>query len=343
LIQEELTLPQDRPKAEILAGHDYEVVEVPNGNIGRVIDPETYTGNIARVNGEWRSLDVRAEKKALYVKQQRPEGPGPLHGNFLEVANDSYEVIPNSIGWDLMEALFDEGLKLDTGFVLKGGAICVITAFLPEAVYLPGDSSRIFPFVSASWGHDGSRGLNVRSTNVREVCWNTFSASELVANAAGTQFTFRHTKNWRERVAEAKKVISGLAEQNEAYVEVLQEFASTPVDSGTKQRFALAVALDQRAKSTLRFKEDVAKGVYSPKVQRNAESAAEKVLALFNTASIPEAHKDTAYGLFLAGGEYLDHVRKYQSDDSYVGRTLLRDEPAKARLPKLIRDLVEVA
>ena len=242
-----------------------------------------------------------------------------------------------------MEALFSEGLKLDTGFVLKEGAICVLTAFLPEAIYLPGDTSRIFPFVSASWGHDGSRGLNVRSTNVREVCWNTFSASELVAGAAGTQFTFRHTKNWRERIEEAKKVIQGLGKQNELYVEMLQEYAATPVDSLTKDRFAMAVALDQRAKSTLQFKEDVAKGIYSPKVQRNAEKARDAVLALFNGPTIPDAHKETAYGLFLAGGEYLDHVRKYQTEDSYVGRTLLRDEPAKARLPKLIRDLVEVA
>jgi|GEM_PF-2206943 len=343
LIQEELTLPADREKAYQLAGHDFDVVEVPNGNIGKVVDPETYQGNLARVNGEWRSLDIRPEKKGLYVKQGTKEAPGQLNGNFLEVANDSYEVIPNGIGWDLMTALFDEGLKLDTGFVLQGGAICVVTAFLPEAVQITGDDSRIFPFVSASWGHTGNRGLSVRSTEVREVCWNTFSASEFLAESVGTQFNFRHTKNWRERIEEAKKVIKGLATQNEAYRELMEQYANTPVDHATRERFAMAVALDQRASSTLKFREDVAKGVYSPKVQRNAEAARDAVLALFNGPTVPEAHKLTAYGLILAGGEYLDHVRKYQTAESYVGRTLLRDEPAKARLPKLIRDLVEVA
>ena len=340
LIEEELELPRDREKAYVLAGHDYELVERPNGNVGRVVDPGTYKGNLARVNGEWRSLDIRPEKKGLYITQPRDGNPGPLHGNFIEVANDTYTVIPNGVGWDLMEAMFEQGLKLDTGFVLKGGAICVVTGFLPEAVYLPGDSSRIFSFVSASWGHDGSKGLSVRSTEVREVCWNTYSASELVAEAAGTQFNFRHTKNWREQVADAKKVIAGMGSGLEVYREQLEEFAATPVDHAIRERFAMAVALDQTAKSTVRFREDVANGVYSPKVQRNAEEARDKVLALFNGPTIPEAHKLTGYGLLLAGGEYLDHVRKYQSKETYVGRTLLRDEPAKARLPKLIRDLV---
>jgi len=345
LIQKELTLPADREEAYQLAGHDFEVVDVPAGTVGRKIDnPNEATGNVVRINGEWHTFRLEDSKKGSYITQRRQDGSnGPLHGNFIEIHNTSFENIPNGVGWDLMTALFDQGLKLDTGFVLKGGAICVVTAFLPEAVYLPGDPSKIFPFVSASWGHDGSKGLNVRSTNVREVCWNTYSTSELIAGAAGTQFTFRHTKNWRERVSEAKKVISGLATQNEAYVELLQRYAETPVDHATRERFAMAVALDQRAKSTLQFREDVAKGVYSPKVQRNAEAARDSVLALFNGPTIPEAHKLTAYGLILAGGEYLDHVRKYQSQDSYVGRTLLRDEPCKARLPKLIDDLVEVA
>jgi hypothetical protein len=48
----------------------------------------------------------------------------------------------------------------------------------------------------------------------------------------------------------------------------------------------------------------------------------------------------TGYGLFLAGGEYLDHLRRYNSQDSYVKRTLLTTNPLKAKLTNTIRELV---
>jgi hypothetical protein len=78
-------------------------------------------------------------------------------------------------------------------------------------------------------------------------------------------------------------------------------------------------------------------------VQSNVAKAEAKVKALFDGPTIPEAHRFTAYGLHMAGVEYLDHVRKAQSPESHVGRTLLRDEPAKARLTPLIRDIVASA
>ena len=82
----ELSLPEDRDEAYCLAGHNYEVIERPNGNVGRLVDPNTFAGNLTRVNGEWRSFDLRQDKKGLYVKQIDADGkPGLLHGNFLEV------------------------------------------------------------------------------------------------------------------------------------------------------------------------------------------------------------------------------------------------------------------
>lgn len=48
----------------------------------------------------------------------------------------------------------------------------------------------------------------------------------------------------------------------------------------------------------------------------------------------------TGYGLHLAGVEYFDHLRGYRSQDSYVKRTLLADNPAKANLIKTIHEVV---
>ena len=101
-----------------------------------------------------------------------------------------------------------------------------------------------------------------------------------------------------------------------------------------------ALVLDQKVASVPRFKADVAKGAYSVRVQNNVERAVASAKALFNGKTIPEEHRLTAYGLHMAGVEYLDHVRKAQSDATRVGRSLLRDEPAKARLSSLVREVV---
>jgi len=80
--------------------------------------------------------------------------------------------------------------------------------------------------------------------------------------------------------------------------------------------------------------------VISDRVLDNIMSARARVRGLFETPSIPEAHKNTAYGLVLAGGEYLDHLRGYNNSDTYLNRTLLREESLKARLIPMVRELV---
>jgi hypothetical protein len=47
--------------------------------------------------------------------------------------------------------------------------------------------------------------------------------------------------------------------------------------------------------------------------------------------------RGSAYGLVQAAGEYLDHARSYRTQDSYLGRTLLRPEPLKAKAVALAR------
>jgi len=82
----------------------------------------------------------------------------------------------------------------------------------------------------------------------------------------------------------------------------------------------------------------------SQRVKTNIETERGKVLGLFMAdparTTIPEAHALTGYGLFLAGGEYFDHLRPYREQGSYVKRTLLKDSRAKASLRRTIMEVV---
>jgi phage/plasmid-like protein (TIGR03299 family) len=333
------------------AGHDYTVVAVPNGNLERQpLTAEEFDAlkadrlqDIARVGGVWYGYKPNPSKKGLQIVQTRDGQPGPLDGKSIEVVNQSLAIIQNEAAYDFADLLTDLGFKPWAGITLRDGAECALTFKLDEPVRVTGDTSLTLPFFVLNWAHDGSGALRGRSTSIRAECWNTVSAGEAQGKRLGTEFSIKHTENWGLRVEDAKKAILGARQDIETYRAAMEEFAAIPVTRFDRDLFTTALVLDQKVKSVAQFKADAAKGAYTPRVQSNVAKAEAKVKALFDGPTIPEAHRFTAYGLHMAGVEYLDHVRKAQSPESHVGRTLLRDEPAKARLTPLIRDIVASA
>jgi phage/plasmid-like protein (TIGR03299 family) len=317
--------PATREEAIVLAGHDYSVVAAPV--FARFGTPEQ--PQYQEIPG-WRQM----------IAQSNGEQRSQFHGNLLHVAKDSYAVIQNEVAYDFADAMVDIGFTRWAGITLRDGAECALTFKLDEPVVIDGDNSVTLPYFVLSWAHDGSGALRGRSTSIRAVCWNTVSAGEAEGKRLGTDFSIRHTQNWKARVEDAKKALKGARADIEAYRTVMEEFAAIPVTREARELFVKALVLDQKVASVSRFKADVAKGAYSTRVQTNVENAVAGAMGLFNGKTIPEAHQLTAYGLHLAGVEYLDHVRRAHNDATRVGRSLLRDEPAKAKLNGLIREIV---
>lgn len=251
--------------------------------------------------------------------------------SILHVAQDSYEVLQNVYGHELFEAL-SKGARMDdgTGGTTNGGAVCYLAARVDEPVLVNGDNSPVFPYVVVTWSHDGSGALKARRTSVRVVCWNTLSFSEAEAKRSGTEFSFKHTKSAHLRIDEAKRIIAGARGDTAAFVELANELA------------AISVTDDQRELFVQTFVPKPVEQVISDQVLDNILDARAKVRGIFDSPTIPEAHRNTAYGLVQAGVEYLDHLRGYRNSETYLGRTLLRDEALKAKLVPMVRKLVTV-
>lgn len=334
LVMDELILPRDRDEAMLLAGHDFTVNERPNGNVGRELTIEEFNEattagrNVVFVGGKPHTFDLREEKKGLYISQPRGDDFGPLHGNFIQVVNNSMAIIPNEVGWDLLELIVGEGAKLDTGLTLKGGEVCVVTAFLDEPVTIPGDDSVVLPFLVVRWYHGGGA-MTTRSTSVRVVCANTDEAAAFQSAKYGTDFTFRHSANWKERVEDAKLAVQGLRDSFEEYTELARELTK------------IKVTKEQRELFVTTFLPIPPEALISDRVVKNVETARAAVRGILDGSTVPDAHKFTAYGLRLAGIEYLDHLRGYRNHDTYVGRQLLRTEPAKVKLAAMIKEVVK--
>ncbi len=303
-----------REEAMRLAGHDWDVVE-----------HEVFMSTSAQIE------HARSKKVGGWKAHVRSDNL-----DLLTIAKSSFERIPNRVAYDVAEILFDQGFQFETGITLDGGRLCAITLKLDEPITITGDTSIVLPFGCLSWAHDGSAALRVRSGTIRQVCANTVAASEAEGARLGTDFTFRHTKNVHERIHDAREAIRGVRSGIEAYRDVMEELASLPVTPAQRDLFVSTIIGDRQNDGTM-----ISHGIdTTERVKTNLDNARAGVNALFMGSTIPEAHALTGFGLFQAGVEYFEHVRRYKSENSYVKRSLITHSAEKARLRSTIRELV---
>jgi len=314
-----------REDAMRIAGHDWNVIELPSFTAL----PVESVGSIGSLDG-WKQFGNGFLRKDDGFKSHVRSDNGFL----LHKSRDSFERIDNSVAYDVAELLFDQGFVYETAGTMDGGRLNYITLLLNEPIILAGlNFTRALPFGSLSWAHDGSASLKVRTGTIVQVCQNTVTASEAEGEKLGTAFTFRHTKNVHERIDEAKQVVKGLRQGVDAYREVMEELIALPVTSVERDLFVSEIIGDTGGVVSN-------SATTSDRVKNNIEAERAKINSLFNSPTVPVEVSLTGYGLFQAGVEYFDHLRNYRSKDSYVKRTLITHNPAKANLTKTIRDLV---
>ena len=243
------------------------------------------------------------------------------NAGLLGIHQDSYEVLQNTEGWDLAEAVADQdqAVQYETGITLKGGRVCAIL-LRDQPFTIGGDDSPTVPYTLISWAHDGSAAMTVHATNVRVVCSNTLS----LALKGGTQrFSFRHTKNVRDRIEKATAAISQMRTNTELYRNLANSLAKEPIDTAQLGSFTTALFPDAEP--------------HTPQAQHKQLGKRAKVINLVRSSrTIPDDLRFTKYGLLQAGVEYLDWSRNSRSDENRFARTYLAAEPEKARLLELV-------
>ena len=256
----------------------------------------------------------------------------------LNVARESYTEISNYTAYDIAELLFDQGFKYEAGIMVDGGKTCALTLLLDEPVTITGDDSVVLPFGLLRWSHDGSGSLSVNTGTIRQVCMNTVNMAEAEGKKLGTSFVFRHTKNVHARIEDAKQAVMNARQAVDVYRRVAEELAAIPVTPAQRDWFVSTIVGDRDGRIS-----NGRDATVSARVINNVETERAKVNSLFFGQTIPEAHRLTAYGLWLSGGEYFDHLRNYRSEDSYVKRTLLNTSVEKQNLRKTISEALAVA
>jgi phage/plasmid-like protein (TIGR03299 family) len=323
--------PQNWDEARVLAGLDWEpeVAEV----FADAMSDEQIKAAIADVllAGETIKTTEQIDRLLAVVKAAY----APIKGwqnvrndqtrETIALTHDTYAVINHTAFGDILEALLDcdrDKLKLETGGSLAGGSKVWMLVMLDEPIILPGDKSAAMPFVALTGRHDALGSVTARATAVRIVCANTFRAAEMEGERTGATFTFRHTGNWRERIDDAKEAIKGVRREIRAYVEL------------SERLLGIKVTPEQRERFVVEFVPKPPEALLSDRVAANTEAARKAVRDILASETC-DGIDLTAYGLVQAAGEYLDHVRRANSWETKLNRSLIRPESLKARATSL--------
>ena len=128
-------------------------------------------------------------------------------GAGLGVVGARYEVLQNR---DMFEFLQDLVARYDVVWesagALRDGRKVFVSMRLPNTVTIDaaGINDQIIPFIAGINSHDGSSQAHVVVTPWRPVCGNT---ERFAVRDAHTRWGVRHTRNARDRIAEARRTL----------------------------------------------------------------------------------------------------------------------------------------
>jgi phage/plasmid-like protein (TIGR03299 family) len=334
--------PSSIAQAREWAGQAWEAVEAPNFRRVLVHDPATF----AFLEDDEVITDSQGAVVAVYrpiAGEKRIERSD--NGQHILTVPTSYEVIGVGEMWNIVEAVAqggDEanarwaddlqelarhsGVKFETGGVLKDSKRIWALARLDEPWHAPGDPSETYPYIAFLNSFDRLTSAKAVNTTVRVVCANTFGAADAQGRATGREFTFRHTQGVHDRIQDATAALQGLRADTKAWQELAGRLALERVSPRQAELFVA------------KFIPMPPEGLISDRVVANVEEARGAVRGIL-AGKTCEGINGSAYGLVQAAGEYLDHVRGFQSRETYLQRTLLRPEKLKAKAIRLAREV----
>ncbi len=249
-------------------------------------------------------------------------------GVTLGVVGDGYELIQHSAMGEILEAITDQpNVKFETAGSCRGGAQVWALAYLDEPYEVAGDDSATLPFIALLNSHDGTGACKVVATQVRVVCWNTYRAAEMEGARSGRSFTFRHTSGVHERIEDAKQALAGVRSDAAEWTKLAAELGGLAADDVALNHFMADFIPEPPA------------ALISPRVRTNIDTARATFRSMYLDSPTTDGHRGTALGLVDTAVEYLDHVRGFRSQDTLMGRTLLRPEPLKAKAVLLARQV----
>lgn len=216
----------------------------------------------------------------------------------LGVVGDRYVAVQNVDLVAVLDAIVENGARIDTAGSLLGGRIVWFAALLTDFQAV---GERHQDYLVISHGHDGSRAVTVRRTTVRVVCWNTLQAHDRERGA--TSFSVRHTESAQERIGAIGRIIAATAESRMRFQAAASRMAGTRLSEREQFEFVLrSLSLDPTLEvKSVQRKIEAAKAALA--WERSQTESPESVWTALQGVTHYLAHETASKGSSSTGGK----------------------------------------
>lgn len=249
-------------------------------------------------------------------------------GEVLHTQRESRSIITIKDMGEIAHAITDQThLPMETMGAVRGGRSVYGLAVLGEDRHIGTDPSATRPYLGVVNHADGTGACRAYPTSIRIVCWNTLSAADAVADVENTVAVFRHVGDWKDRVEEARQAIFGARKAFDRWTAIGEELQQIYISERQAETFINTFI---PAPANTEF--------VSERVRNNIERERGKIRdALYSRTS--DGIEESAYWLVQGAAEYLDHLRPYRGQDSYVSRTLIDVNKGKGLATKFALEI----
>lgn len=246
----------------------------------------------------------------------------------LHAAKQSYKIITIREMGEIAHAVTDlTKLPMETMGSVRDGRSVYGLAILGEDRWIGNDPSATRPYLGVVNHADGTGACRAYPTSIRIVCANTLSAADAVADTENTVAVFRHAGDWKTHIESARQAVFGARKAFDKWTRIAEQLQNVYVSETQAEQFVRTF-----------IPEPVNTEFVTDRVMKNIEGERTKLHGALNGPT-SEGIKESAYWLVQAGAEYLDHLRPYRGQDSYVARTLIDVNKGKGLATKFALEI----
>jgi len=224
----------------------------------------------------------------------------------LGIVGDVYEVLQNTEAFDFFDVLLKEsGGKLTTAGAIGKGEKVWMLAKLPEVFYpIAGDG--VEQYLLGTTSHDGSTKTEVRFTDIRVVCQNTF---QMAMQGSRGVISIRHTTNMRQKLDMAAMVLLHYKHHFDVVSDQFCKLASVRIDDAWLDEY-----LGRMVGNPLNVEDGRARTMLENRIK-----LIEGRLAFGKGVDLPGVH-GTAWWALNAMVEFADYDMKARGQDNDLSR-----------------------
>lgn len=310
--KETLVAEQDRPRtwaeARKLAGLDWEYVTEP-----------MFVRDLTAMDDTGKPVYQYREVEDFQVIKRDDTN------EVLASSRESYQVIGNHELGEILHALTDKTeLEYETGGSVRGGRSVWALVRLGPDVQVGNDPSPTRPYMGIVNHCDKVGACRAYATDIRIVCWNTMSAADAQADRDNTVAVFKHTSNWRDHLQTARQAILGARSEFDEWVSMAEHLQQLTVTDGQAEDFV---------REFIPYPghvEGIDNELVTDRVRSNIETARADLRMALHESKTSDGIRGTGYWLVQGAAEYLDHLRAWKTQETYVARTVINNDKGKA-------------